>query len=98
MYPDVSKALPQVMTTVGLVSERQVWSAWSPWSDCSATCVSPDGTVSRGRVRACTLPTDPNAHGIYCPGAGMEVQKCTAVTNPCPGLCYKTCSKAHVSD
>lgn len=55
-----------------------VWSCWSPWSKCSATC----GGGHYMRTRSCTNPA-PAYGGDICLGLHTEEALCN--TQPCPG-------------
>ncbi|XP_063245186.1 hemicentin-1-like [Bacillus rossius redtenbacheri] len=48
------------------------WSAWSPWSDCSATC----GPGERLRVRECGEQGGPDPSRDPCPGDAQQTQAC----------------------
>ncbi|CAI5789335.1 SCO-spondin [Podarcis lilfordi] len=55
------------------------WGAWSPWTDCTASC----GGGMRSRARACDTPA-PQGGGDYCEGVPTQVEGCSL--NPCPGV------------
>ena len=54
------------------------WTAWSEWSDCSATC----GTGLSLRSRSCTNPASV-AGGSDCAGESVETMECDIAS--CPG-------------
>nr|XP_014342845.1 PREDICTED: SCO-spondin [Latimeria chalumnae] len=51
------------------------WSAWTPWSECSASC----GTGLQSRYRFCTDPP-PSGNGLPCIGPEREGQPCNMQT------------------
>ncbi|KAI5706234.1 hypothetical protein M8J75_006147, partial [Diaphorina citri] len=53
------------------------WSAWSPWSECSARC----GGGYRTRTRKCDNPAPQPPGGLECPGCGVEYEECNSA--PC---------------
>ena len=61
-----------------------VWTGWSEWADCTASCHSSlDSTTSR--LRSCSNPApSSNPAGNKCPGKGTEKKKCDKLPN-CPG-------------
>ncbi|XP_060581396.1 SCO-spondin-like [Ruditapes philippinarum] len=58
------------------------WSAFGPWSDCTATC----GGGRRTHSRNCTYP-DVSLHGKYCPGSNVTTQVCN--DQHCPAQLYQ---------
>ncbi|XP_053571495.1 SCO-spondin-like [Bombina bombina] len=54
------------------------WSAWTPWSDCSATCAG----GFQNRYRFCTDPP-PSGNGLSCEGSDREEKPCNV--GPCSG-------------
>ena len=59
-----------------------VWSAWSPWGDCSVSC---GDNATQHRSRVCDSPK-PASGGQECPGADNDSQNCDDL-KPCPGVC-----------
>ncbi len=73
-----------------------VWSEWTPWMQCTATC----GGGQTKRIRNCLLPQARNVNGTNlhgCPGDTWEMKACN--TEGCPTwtewtpwtACTKTC-------
>lgn len=58
-----------------------LWSDWSRWSDCSATC----GKGSRTRTRLCDNPV-PAGGGQNCTGASVQTDHC-GTSEECDGNC-----------
>ncbi|XP_049654923.1 SCO-spondin-like [Accipiter gentilis] len=54
------------------------WSAWTPWSECSAPC----GSGEQRRHRACTTPVH---GGPDCAGPHVQTRDCN--TQPCQARC-----------
>merc|ERR1712115_81026 len=61
-----------------------VWSSWSAWGECSASC----GGGLQGRTRSVATPA--GAGGALCTGGVTSVQSCN--TNACPGESHVTCT------
>ncbi|KAH3860504.1 coadhesin-like [Dreissena polymorpha] len=59
--------------TCGLCRVDGIWSSWSRWSSCTASC-GPGHTM---RVRSCDQPKPSNG-GSMCGGAAIESQGCQA--------------------
>ncbi|KAK0154522.1 Properdin [Merluccius polli] len=61
-----------------------VWTGWSAWGDCSASCHSSRASSVRTRLRSCSNPA-PSAHphAKQCPGASRDEKKCDEIPN-CP--------------
>ena len=58
-----------------------IWTSWSLWGQCSATC----GGGIKERSRSCTDPA-PAHGGATCSGEGNEKQNCS--TSACAGESY----------
>lgn len=80
--PAASRDAPRlgfrIRVTLCLFAVDGMWSCWSPWSKCSATC----GSGHYMRTRSCTNPA-PAYGGDICLGLHTEEALCN--TQPCPG-------------
>ena len=56
-----------------------VWTRWSTWGECSATC----GSGSRGRQRTCLEPD--SGEGDSCSGEDAEKEECSLPACSLPG-------------
>nr|XP_014346874.1 PREDICTED: uncharacterized protein LOC106704361 [Latimeria chalumnae] len=54
---------------------KSIWTPWSPWSICGATC----GKQNQMRIRLCTNPES----GMRCEGPSADLKPC-ANLQPCP--------------
>ncbi|KAM9718974.1 properdin-like isoform 2-T2 [Menidia menidia] len=61
-----------------------LWTGWSPWSECSSSCIPPGKIPSRTRRRSCTNPAPSSAPpGQACPGQPQEAGNCDFLPH-CP--------------
>ncbi|XP_044765447.1 semaphorin-5B isoform X1 [Coccinella septempunctata] len=67
------------------IIQKQKWSAWSPWNECSVEC----GSGTQNRTRYCD--------GRACQGSSIEIRQCTRP--PCSGewSCWSEWSPCNVS-
>ena len=62
-----------------LVAVDGVWSTWTAWEVCSATC----GSGTQSRTRTCDNP-QPSNGGNECDGQASDTQSCPGVA--CPSM------------
>jgi hypothetical protein len=64
---------------IDLPSVNGVWTDWSDWGSCGATCGE---GVEHKRIRSCTDPA-PSCYGDQCDGDSEIAENCNLT--PCPG-------------
>ncbi|KAM6919190.1 properdin-like [Xenentodon cancila] len=62
------------------------WSGWSPWSQCSSTCIPESRAAIRTRQRFCNNPVPSRAPpGRACQGEDKQMENCQHLPH-CPGV------------